>query len=364
MTYNKNYGERFQPYSKSFSVTPSVSYGFAEKKLRAHIATSYLFNRFNNALLTIEGGQNVNQFNEQNPISVSVAELYALYGKKHFYKIFDKTFAKFSYQQEIVNGVRANLSFEITRRTPLSINSQYSVKKKNDIYPFNIPFNIYQANDLMWDGLKNAHIITLSLAWTPAQRYLTYPQYRDIEGSDYPTFSVRYKKAIQLTDNSVDFDHIRLKVEKQNLKMGIAGYSHINSELGGFLRKKSVHLIDYQHFNGNETALSNSLNYMDGFFNLPYYQFSTTKPYWMAHWQHHFEGFIFDKIPVIRKLGLKEVVRAAYLTMPDLKNYTELGWGIDNIGWGLFRFIRVDMSWTIMNNRFNRQPQFMVGFKM
>ena len=364
MTYNKNYGERFQPYSKSLSVTPSVSYGFAEKKFRAHIASSYLFNRFNHARLTIEGGQNVAQFNEQNPISISVAEWYALYGKKHFYKIFDKSYAKLSYSQEIVTGVTGKVSIETAHRTPLSINSQYSFKKKDDTYPSNVPFNIYQAYVLSWNGLKNAHTVTFDLAWTPAQRYLTYPQYKDIEGSDYPTFSVRYKKAIKLTDNSVDFDQIRFKIEKQNIKMGIAGYSEINTAYGRFLSKKSAHLIDYQHFNGNETFLSHSLNYMEGFFNLPYYQFSTTKPYVMAHWQHHFEGFIFNKIPLIRKLGFKEVVRAAYVTMPDLKNYTELGFGIDNIGWGLFRFIRVDMSWRMMNNRFDAQPQFMIGFKM
>ncbi len=364
MTYNKNIGERFQPYRKSISVTPSVSYGFAEKKLRASIGTSYLFNRFNNAQLTITGGQNVAQFNEQNPISATVAEMFALYGKKHFYKIYDKTFAKLNFSREIVNGLTGSIQVETARRTPLSINSQFSLRKKSEEYPTNEPFNIYEATPLKWQGVNQIHALNLAVSWTPAQKYLTYPQFKEIEGSEYPTFSVRYKKAFKLSDNAVDFEQIKFSVIKNNIKMGIGGYSEIRSEYGRFLRQKSLHLIDYQHFNGNETFVADEKNYMTGFFSLPYYQYSTTRPYFMAHWQHHFEGFIFDKIPLIRKLGLKEVIRVAYLTTENLKNYTEFGVGINNIGWGMFRFIRADISWQYFNNRLESRPQLMIGIKM
>lgn len=364
MTYSKNIGERFLPYRRSFSITPSVSYGFAEKKLRANIGVSYLFNRFNSAQLSITGGQNVAQFNEQNPISVTVAQMFALYGKEHFYKIYDRTFAKLSFSREIVNGLTGYIHFETARRTPLSINSQFSFRKKSEGYPPNEPLNIYESNPLKWQGVNQMHTLNLAISWTPAQKYLTYPHYKDIEGSEYPTFSVQYKKAFKLSDNSVDFDQIKFSVIKNNIKMGIGGYSEIRSEYGRFLRQKSVHLIDYQHFNGNETFVSDEKNYMKGFFSLPYYQYSTTRPYFMAHWQHHFEGFIFDKIPLIRKLGLKEVIRIAYLTTENVKNYTEFGVGINNIGWGMFRFIRADISWQHTNNRLSKRPQLMIGIKL
>jgi hypothetical protein len=95
-----------------------------------------------------------------------------------------------------------------------------------------------------------------------------------------------------------------------------------------------------------------------------YYNYSTTNDYFMAHWQHNFEGFIFDKIPLISKLGLKEVVRVAYLNTKDLGNYAEVGFGIDNIGWGLFRLFRFDVNWQYKNSKFEPKPGVMIGLKI
>ena len=202
------------------------------------------------------------------------------------------------------------------------------------------------------------------VAWTPKLTYRTYPNYRAFEGSDYPTFSVRYQKALQMSDNSVSFDKIRLLVEQDDIKTGIAGFSELSAEFGSFLSKSRVDFMDFHHFNGNETFVATSKNYMNGFFGLPYYGYSTTGNYFAAHWQHHFNGFLFDKIPLLRKLGFSEVVRLAYLTTPELKNYAEIGFGIDNIGWGLFRLFRFDVSWKFQDEKFNPKPVLMLGIKL
>ncbi len=364
MTYSKRFGERFKPSKQSFSLTPSVSYGFAEKKLRANVSTSYYFNRFNDAQIKLEGGQKVEQYNDENPVTIMAGEIQALYYKRHYFQLYDKKYAKLTYSQELINGLKALLSFETAQRSALNVNSQYSFIKKGEIYNSNIPENIYNPTGIKWTGLENAHILKIGLTWVPAQKYSTYPDYKEIEGSDYPTFSILYKKALKIGQNSVDYDAIQLKIEKENIRMGIAGYSEIKAQYGSFLSKNAIQFIDYNHFNGNQTIFSTNINFMNGFLSLPYYQYSNPNSYFMAHWQHHLEGFIFDKIPLVRKLGFKEIVRVAYLNTPDLKNYVEMGFGIDNIGWGIFRFIRTDMNWTYLNGNFNSKPNFMIGIKI
>ena len=119
--------------------------------------------------------------------------------------------------------------------------------------------------------------------------------------------------------------------------------------------------MDLNHFNGNEFGLAERIHFMRGFFDLPYYQYSTTDNYFTAHWQHHFEGFILGKIPLIRKLGFKEVARVAYLNTPQLGNYAEVGVGLDNIGYGLVRVLRLDLSWVYRDGKMSNKPIWMFG---
>lgn len=364
MTYNKRYGERFQPFKKSLTVAPSVSYGFAEKKLRANARISYYFNRFNQAQISIEGGQKIAQFNPENPVTVNMTELQSLYYKRHVFKGYDKKYLQIGYGQEFFNGLTGYIKAEMAERTPLEVNTQYSFFKKDVAYNKNDPENIYNVQGINTSPFSNLYQLTMSMTWTPQQKYSTYPHYKEIEGSDYPRFSVIYRKSFKIGDNSVPFDAVRFKIQKDDIALGIAGYSELKTEYGQFLKSNTLpHFIDYNHFNGNETGFSVPLNFMDGFLNLPFYKYSNPNSYFMAHWQHHFEGFIFDKIPLIRKLSFKEVFRAAYLTTPDLKSYVELGLGIDNVGWGLFRILRFDVNWSYQNGRFDKKPNFMIGLK-
>ena len=122
--------------------------------------------------------------------------------------------------------------------------------------------------------------------------------------------------------------------------------------------------MDYNHINGNEFGLAAPIHLMDGFFDLPYYTYSTTDNYVTAHWQHHFEGYFLSKIPLIRTLGFKEIVRVAYLNTPQLGNYGEVGIGLDNIGFGLFRILRLDLSWIYRDKKIEKKPIWMFGLNL
>ena len=99
--------------------------------------------------------------------------------------------------------------------------------------------------------------------------------------------------------------------------------------------------MDYQYFNGNQTLIGSG-SYLNVFNNLRYYQLSTNEAYLEFHAEHDFGGYILGKIPVLNQLNFNLILGAHSLTTPDHKPYQEYTIGIDNIGWGKFRFLRVD----------------------
>ncbi|MDV7398470.1 DUF5686 family protein, partial [Arthrospira platensis SPKY1] len=96
----------------------------------------------------------------------------------------------------------------------------------------------------------------------------------------------------------------------------------------------------------------NPARYRQSFFLLPYYDFSTTRPHAQAHWEHQFKGFLFDKIPLIRKLGLASVISAKALWIEGQAPYYEAAFGIDQLGIGLARFLRVDVAAAFRGDEF------------
>ena len=66
-----------------------------------------------------------------------------------------------------------------------------------------------------------------------------------------------------------------------------------------------------------------------------------------AHYEHHFNEFILNKFPLIRKLNWQAVASAHYLTTDAIGHYVEVGVGIEHI----FKFMRVDYFRAITNGR-------------
>jgi hypothetical protein len=85
--------------------------------------------------------------------------------------------------------------------------------------------------------------------------------------------------------------------------------------------------------------------------------------YIMGQFDYHLQGLLFNRIPLLKELKLREVLfyRTVYGTVnnanraislsnipyvsPDSKLYQEYGFGIDNVGFGQIRPFRVDFVW-------------------
>jgi hypothetical protein len=61
-----------------------------------------------------------------------------------------------------------------------------------------------------------------------------------------------------------------------------------------------------------------------------------------THIEHNFEGFIMNKIPLLNKLKSTMVLGYHQLATPDVKPYQEFSIGLDKLGFGKFKLLRVD----------------------
>ncbi len=352
------FSKRFDKESyKLLKFDPTITYGFSEKVIRADINASFRLNGFNRATFSFTGGKKLEQFNEHNPISDLVNETEMWFFGKSYLRLYDKVFAKVGYTQELANGLFIDATVEGAQRNNVSVNYQKTNVGADDLYS-NATENVNPVANL-----NDANILKtgIKLTYNFNQKFASYPNHKQVEyDPNSPIISLTYQKALAVQSAWADFDNVAFNFKQPTINFGLIGVSEFSATFGTFLNSKNVTFVDYQHFNGNQTIFGNPNTYMSSFFLLPYYQYSTTGSYFEAHYQHRFNGFIFDKIPLLKKLGATEVIKVSYLTTPDLKNYTEYSLGLDRLGWGLFKIFRLDVATSLKDGKFS-SPSVIIG---
>jgi len=136
--------------------------------------------------------------------------------------------------------------------------------------------------------------------------------------------------------SDVDFDKWKFSVfDDMNFKM--AGEFRYRISVGGFLNAKRAEIPDFTHFNGNQTY--RLYNYLNAFQLAPYYQFSNIEAFYSTlNAEHHFNGLITNKIPLLNKLKWNLVAGTNTFYVNRNNYYAEAFAGIENI----FKLFRVD----------------------
>jgi hypothetical protein len=313
---------------RSFNITPALRYGFSNHHLLANISVDKKYNMFHAASWTLKGGTDEVQFNPQNPIGRLVNTLYSLYGEKNFLKLYQKKFVSAQHRIEIVNGIYSDVSVEYADRLPLvNTSTERFTDVKDRTYSSNDPLHI-QTDSLHF--LQNQSLtLDVGLRIRINQRYIIRPEGKFGMRSKYPAFNISYKKGFRdALGSDVDYDFIRVSVSDE-VAFGLFGRINYNAGYGNFLSKKNLEFIDYHHFNGNRTFVSNFR--LRDFKLLDYYTFSTSSEYIEAHGEWNMGGFILNKIPLLRKLKLQEVIGVHYLHTTLLNNYLELSVGLTKL---------------------------------
>lgn len=357
LNFRQNQDENFGKYWRIFS---SIKYGFGEERFRITGGFQKKFNNFSRPILTLRGGIETTQINDTEPISERINDLTSLFFERNYLKLYERKFAEIAWQQEVFNGfqVLADLSFQ--DRSPLfNITDQSWINREGVEYTSNDPL---QPENPVSAPFADHHIFKFNLTGKIDfdQKYLSYPDGKyNIPSNKYPGLYLAYEKGFGSDVNEYNFDQIRASVT-QDVSLGNKGSFSYHLKAGTFLETGNNAFLDYQHFNGNQTRIGNG-NYLNKFHLLPYYDLSTNQNYIEGHIEHDFKGWILGKIPLINKLNYNLILGTHFLSTKNNKTYSEVSVGIDNLGFGKYRLLRLD--YAISNFEGNRQRAFIFGLK-
>jgi hypothetical protein len=323
-----DYTRRDKENRKSFSFRNNFRYGFSGRQLYVRSGFRYQFSPVKVAAVSLFGGRYVSQFNNREPISYLVNTAYTLLDRRNYLKLYERRYVDLGWRQEVANGVLLNAGLEVARRVPLYNTTDYSLRQVAERpYTPNLPLPVQP--DSLGISAHNATTFRLGLRLNVRQKYMSRPDFKINLDSPYPTLSLQYRRGIpRVLGGITDYDFLRVGLD-QEVRMGLAGESRYDVSFGSFLTRKNLQLPDYRHFLGNQTILA--INHLDAFYLLPYYDYSTTSDHWEGHYEHHFNGFIFNKIPLLKRLRWQEVIGAHFLRTPQLGNYLELTAGVDQL---------------------------------
>ena len=192
-----------------------------------------------------------------------------------------------------------------------------------------------------------------SLIYTPGREVIGYGVEPRIINDTYSTLLLNYTVGLDNFLNS-DFDYQKLQFSyTQPWQLGGIGRLWTTVEVGKIFGEVPLSLLNV--IPGNQTLFT----IYTTFPNMNFYEFVTDE-YLALHLEHHFNGRIFSRIPLLRKLTLREIVgiRGAWgdlsaenialsaptnipLIAPTDEIYWEYSLGIGNI----FKIFRLDFNW-------------------
>ena len=341
-TLGFNYFKRLNDKGKWWNSGVKANYSFSEKIIRPTFFFTKKWNNISRPQIGVSGGVTTAQFNGREPISALDNTIRSLYLRDNYFKIYEKEFAKITYSEEIKNGIFFSTSLEYANRKPLFNTNNYSFARqsKNAPYTSNNPLDQTDYENAAFTAHK---IATLNIGATFIfnQKYLSYPDRKFNMGNEkYPSLTVNYRKNFGASKANLNSDLFTANL-KQDISAGNYGDFSYNARGGLFLKKKDIAFMDNLQANGNQLTFVTD-NQLDSFGLLDYYKFYTNDKYAEAHVAHNFKGAILGKIPLLNKLNFHLVGGAKVLLMTDKNPYTEYAVGLGNIGFGKWRFLRID----------------------
>lgn len=320
---------------RSHNINATSRYGFSNYLWGGTANWNYVNRPEKFESYNVKIGTSAMQFNSTEPINPSINTAYSLLYNENYMKLYKKTFASFSYRRELINGLIANFNTEYAEREALRNTADYLwIDDRNKLFTSNDPLRPHTDDSSF--TVNNAFVVELSLSIRFKQKYYTRPHEKVIIGSKFPIINIGYLKAIPGLNTKADYDLVRVNID-DNIKLGLVGTFVYKLKGGYFLNNKYMEFMDYKHFNGNQTILANN-DYLNSFKLLPYYTYSTKAWFAEAHGEHHFNGFIFNKIPLLKKTRIQEVVGGHVLFNDKADQYYEVNFGLEHI----LQVIRLD----------------------
>jgi hypothetical protein len=257
--------------------------------------------------------------------------------------LYDRTLG-IEYRNEFENHFSFNLGYKYSRISP-----------GGNLY-FTTIADLPPVNEV--SSLRSSELY-LKLRYAYKEAFYQGKIYRDPIPSKYPVIELNYTVGSKQLNNDYNYQRIKFSISKR-FYFSIFGYTDVSAEAGKIFGKVPFPLL-FVH-NANQ-----SFAYQKYAFNMMNFMEFVSDQYVSLNVDHSFNGFFFNKIPLLKKLKFREVAtfKALYgsvsnMNNPDLqpdllrfpydsngvpltytldrKPYIEASAGVSNI----FRILRID----------------------
>lgn len=322
-----------------------TAYGFRDQKWKFGGEAKYMFNKDNRFMIGTGYRKDVLQLGVQ--LTTDEGIMTRSFASSSVLNSGETT------SMSSVNQTNIFTSIEPWKNFQIRLDATAQNIKSADSNLFNID---YYRQGVLRNDLNDTRFTT-TLIYRPGIKFSTYgvDRYEMTALATNPSIILKYTKGVGGVFNS-DFNYNKLQFYYyQPFILGNWGRLFTNVEVG-------------KNFDSLPLALQNvmpanqSYGLVRGVFSLMNYYEFVADSYAVLFLEHHFNGKILSQIPLIKKLKLREVaffrsgigslkqgtinMNAGNLTLsaPE-KPYYEYGFGIENIGWGNFRLLRLDFNW-------------------
>lgn len=283
-------------------------------------------------------------------------------------KLLLNNILRFEFLNEFANHFSYLLGYSFTRQ-----------QTEGNLH-FNTGADLSPANEVSNINISEGY---LNLRYAPNETFYQGKLYRDHFPNKYPVIQLKIAGGSKQIKN--DFDYLRLQMNiSRRYYISIIGYTDVSLEAGRIFGNVSYPLLFIHAANQTYSYQKDSYNLMN------FLEFVSDK-YVSLNIDHCFNGFILNKIPLLKKLKLREIVTCKILygdlgrnNNPDFqsdlfkfpvginnvpltytlgeKPYIEASIGLSNI----FRIFRVDLikRFTYLNNPDISDLGFRIQFRL
>lgn len=323
--------------NQNIGISPEAKYNFKRESFNGKIGIAYdkQDKNLNSFSIGASAGRMESQFNSREPISPFINLLTTFLLERNYMKIYEKDFASISLGKSFKGKFHIQIDAEYARRRSLRNHSTATlVDIKNREYSSNTPVSIEMPNTNFPEHY--AFTSKFELRYSPWMKYRIIDKDLQLIRNSSPEFRLSYYTGKKLLDSRLDFDRIEIGME-HTFALPAARSIDLEINAGKFIRSEKIYFPDYKHFMGNESPLA-MMQPVGNFRLLDYYALSTKEEYASVFFHYRFRKLLLTQILPIRMLGLQENLFVNQLYTPSSENYTEIGYGLDNI----FRFLRVE----------------------
>jgi hypothetical protein len=343
------FGGRTTPlFSKKINFETYMAYGFNDKKYKSYLGVTYSFTDktiYDFPVKSLEvsyqddikiPGQEL-QFAQPDNVLLSIK--HGTNNKMYYNRTY-----RVEHLNEFANHFSYDIAYEYSRKTPAG-----------DLY-FNTESYLQQTNTTSYIDVSQASI---ALRYAPHEKFFQGSMYRTPFTNKYPVLQLQYSIAHKTIGSDYNFQNLKVSLSKR-FYMSVFGYTDVLCEAGKVFGRVPYLLLDIA--NANQTY-----SYQPKSYNLMNFLEFISDQYVAVNVNHCFNGFFFNKVPLLKKLKFREVATCKILygnlsktnnpayhsdlfQLPtddqglpltytlEKKPYAEVGVGIANI----FRIFRVD----------------------